>query len=174
MEFCRTNDLELVKRILTTPDVYEHMGDDYISTPEEFEPNPHSAIWYVIAACWTEIAGLFTLIPENRHCWKLHACMLPDATSIEKWEAARGIVPWLEERTECRRLIAEVPRSNKPAIVYGTHGIGMLYVGTHPKAFMKYGRLQDLIILGREIGGSEQRREIPSYADDREVTTCLR
>jgi hypothetical protein len=47
-------------------------------------------------------------------------------------------------------------------------------VGTHEKAFMKYGRLRDLIILGREIAGDGQRRELASYAEDREVTTCLR
>jgi hypothetical protein len=173
LEFCRTYDLELVRKILTSPDIYEHMGDDFIGPREEFEPNPHEAIWYVVAARWSAIAGLFTLIPENRVCWKLHACMLPDATTTDKWEAARGLAPWLEERTQCRRLVAEVPRSNKPAIVYGVHGIGMRYVGTHPKAFQKYGRLQDLIILGREIGG-ERREFAGAGADDREVTMCLR
>ena len=176
MEFCRTTDLALVRKILTTPDVYEYMGDDYTPPREEFEPNPHPDIWYVIAACWSAVAGLFTLIPENRHCWKLHVCMLPNASTTEKWTAARGLVPWLEERTDCRRLVAEVPRTNAAAIIYGTHGIGMRYVGTHPKAFMKYGSLQDLIILGREIGGDEQRREFAgvasSRANHREVTTC--
>ena len=172
MEFCRTNDLELVKKILTSPDVYEHMGDDYTPPREEFEPNPHPDICYLIAGSWSSVTGLFTLIPNNRVCWTLHAAMLPDAGTAEKWAAARALPAWLEERTGCRRLVAEVPRTNAAAIIYGTHGIGMRYVGTHPKAFMKYGRLQDLIILGRELGG--QRREPVSCADDQEVTMCLR
>ena len=76
-------------------------------------------------------------------------------------EAARGIVPWLAEHTQCKRLVAEAPRSNKPAMIFCTHGIGMKYVGTHEKAYMKYGKLQDLIVLGREIAGG-QRRELAS------------
>ena len=174
MEFCRTTDLALVRKILTSPDVYEHMGDDYTPPREEFDPNPHPDIVYLVAACWSAIAGLFLLIPKSRVCWELHVCMLPNATANEKWEAARGLVPWLSDNTDCRRIVAEVPRSNKPALIYGTHGIGMKYVGTHEKAFMKYGRLRDLIILGREIGAGGQRRELASYAEDREVTTCLR
>ena len=38
MEFGRTNDLALVTKILTSPDVYEYMGDDYTPPREEFEP----------------------------------------------------------------------------------------------------------------------------------------
>ena len=162
MEFCRTNDLELVRKILTSPDVYEYMGDDYTPPREEFEPNRRIRIWYLIAGSWSSVTGLFTLIPNNRECWTLHAAMLPNASTTEKWTAARALPAWLEERTDCRRLVAEVPRTNAAAIIYGTHGIGMRYVGTHKKAFMKYGQLQDLIILGREIGGDEQRREIPA------------
>ena len=48
---------------------------------------------------------------------------------------------------------AAVPACNWPAIVYGTHGIGMRYVGRQNRAFMKHGVLQDLIVLGLPIGG---------------------
>jgi hypothetical protein len=153
MEFCRTTDLALVRKILTSPDVYEHMMDDYAPAREAFQVNEHPDIWYVVAACWSSLVGLFILIPEGV-CFKLHLCMLPDATPQEKWEAARGIVPWLSERTHCKRLVAEAPRSNKPAMIFCTHGIGMKYVGTHEKAYMKYGKLQDLIVLGKSINGS--------------------
>ena len=76
--------------------------------------------------------------------------MLPDAETREKWEAARELAPWLAQHTDCVRLVAEIPRSNKPAIHFAIRG-GMRYVGTHPKAFAKYGKLQDLIIFGREV-----------------------
>lgn len=153
MNFQRTKDYAMVRQILTAPDVYEHLGDDYTPHASEFSVNAHPDIWYVIACHSGGLVGLFTLIPRNRVCFELHACMLPDACAHEKWEAARGLAPWIGERTDCRRLVAEVPRSNKPAIAFGVHGIGMRYVGTHPKAFMKYGKLQDLIILGMPING---------------------
>jgi hypothetical protein len=153
MNFQRTTDYTLVREILTTPDVYEHMADDYTVPREAFAVNVHPEIRYVVVRDRGVIVGLFSFIPRNVHCWELHACMLPGATAREKWKAARELEPWLAERTECKRLVAEVPRTNAPAIYYGTHGIGMRYVGTHPKAFMRFGSLQDLIILGMEING---------------------
>ena len=154
VNFTRTRDYALVHEILTKPDVYELMGDDYLGPKEAFKVNVHEEIRYLVAYHEAGIVGLFSLFPRNVLCWELHACMMPEATTQEKWEAARELVPWLKERTCCKRLVAEVPRSNAPAIYYGTHGIGMRYVGTHPEAFLKHGKLHDLIILGMSVNGT--------------------
>jgi hypothetical protein len=150
VEYCRTKDYSLVYGILTMDDVFEHMGDDYIGKPEDFLVNRHPDIWYITACGSHGLVGLFSCFPSNRVCWQVHACMLPDAETREKWEAARELAPWLAQHTDCVRLVAEIPRSNKPAIHFAIRG-GMRYVGTHPKAFAKYGKLQDLIIFGREV-----------------------
>jgi hypothetical protein len=152
MDFQLTTDYNLVREILTNPQAYEHMGDDYLVPREEYAVNIHPDIRYLIARNGSGNVGLFALFPRNCHCWELHVCMLPEAITPEKWEAARELAPWLGERTECRRLVAEVPRTNRAAIYYGTHGIGMRHVGTHPQAFMKHGKLQDLIVLGMPVG----------------------
>jgi len=159
ISFARTRDLDVVKQVLTARGLYEHMGDDYLPAPEHFVPNDHPEILYVTAMEGRHFTGLFTLIPRNRHCFEIHACMMPEALTEEKWEAARGITRWIGERTECRRLVAEVPSSNRPAIYFGTHGLGMKYVGTHPQCFLRYGKMQDLIILGRGINSGEQRHD---------------
>jgi hypothetical protein len=152
VEFQLTTDYNLVREILTTPDAYEHMGDDYAPPREAYVLNCHPEIRFLLASHAGSIVGLICLIPKNLHCWELHLCMLPSASAREKWETARGLAPWLAERTECKRLVAEAPRSNAPAIYYCTHGIGMKYVGTHREAFMKHGKLHDLVILGMGIG----------------------
>jgi len=152
MYFYRTRNLELVEAILAHPEIYPHIGDDYSPAIEDFMPNPHPAIWYVVPhneAC--EKVGMFVMVPQNRICWEIHAAMLPDSLTEDKWEAARMLPCWLGKNTECKRLTAAVPSSNRPAIMYGIHGLGMRFVGRQHQAFMKYGQLQDLIILGRSI-----------------------
>jgi hypothetical protein len=124
------------------------IGDDYAPPAEEFRPNDHPDIWYVLA----DDFGLFTLLPQNRVCWEVHAVMMPWASTSNRWCAARSLPAWLAEHTACRRLTAAVPATNWPALVYGTHGIGLRYVGRQHSAFMKGGKLQDLILLGRSIG----------------------
>lgn len=150
MHFNRTNDYGLVYQILTMKDVYEQMGDDYLPAPEDFVVNKHPEAWYVTACHAGGFVGLFCLFPQNRSCWLVHACMYPEASKSDKAEAAREFPRWVKERSDCKRLVAEIPRCNRPAIHFAIHG-GMRYVGTHPNAFLKYGRLQDLIILGMSL-----------------------
>jgi hypothetical protein len=152
VEFRRITDFEDVRRILTSRDTYYALGDDFLDPPEEFQVNEHPDIWYVGAHNSAGIIGLFSLMPENRICWQVHVVMLPWATTREKWEAARELPGWLAKNTECKRLTAAVPSTNWPALIYGTHGIGLQYVGRQAKAFMKGGHLQDLILLGLSIG----------------------
>ena len=152
MELRRTKDYATVRQILTNRDIYELMGDDYLPRPEAFVVNTHSEIWYVLVRHADRTVGLFSLFPRNACCWDLHVAMLPEADTKQKWAAARDLAPWLSIHTECKRLVGEVPRTNTPAVYYCTHGVGMRYVGTHPKAFQKHGVLTDLIILGMEIG----------------------
>jgi hypothetical protein len=154
MDFTRTKDLDHVYKILTCPAIYRMMGDDYLPPPEKFQVNDHPDIWYVIIGT-SAMVGLFCLFPQNSICWDLHAAILPWASKHEKREAGRDLVPWLYRNTECRRLTASVPASNRQAIVYGTHAIGMKYVGRQEKAFLRNGKLQDLVILGRSVEGRD-------------------
>lgn len=159
MDFQRTKDFELVQRILTLPEIYPLIGDDYTPPVERFKLNEHPGIWYVIVrnADFRKV-GMFTLFPLNHICWECHVVMLPEARTRDKWCAARQLVPWLKQHTECERLTAAVPSCNRKAIVYGMQGIGMRYVGRHPKAFRKWGELQDLVLLGIGLNGESTCR----------------
>lgn len=150
MEFSRTRDLHHVHKILTCAPIYMTMGDDFLPPVEEYRVPDHPDIVYLIAGD-KALVGLFAFFPANRICWGIHAALLPWATKAEKRDAAHSLVPWLASHTACQRITAEVPESNRAAIYYGVHAIGMRYVGRHEKAVMRCGRLQDLVILGRGI-----------------------
>jgi hypothetical protein len=154
VELSRITNFALVRDVLTDPVIYPLIGDDYSPPVEEFRVNSHPDIWYVAALDRHGRAiGMFSLFPQNRVCWEVHVVMLPWASTKEKWKAARALPAWLASHSPCRRLTAAVPADNWPALIYGTHGIGMKYVGRHERAFMKGGQLQDLILLGLSIGG---------------------
>jgi len=158
--FHRETNLDAVRAILTNPKIYPMMGDDFVPPREEFIPNDHPEIRYIIArnADYRRI-GLFTLIPQNKICWEIHVAMLPKAPAFERWSAARQLIDWLRANTECQRLTASVPANNKPAIHYGVQGLGMYICGRQERAFQKNGKLEDLVILGRSL--REQKEETP-------------
>ena len=150
MEFQRTTDLDHIYKILTCPAIYLMMGDDYLPPAEEYKvPENPDIVWLIAGG--SALVGLFAFFPANRICWELHAALLPWASKQEKRDAARSLVPWLAANTECKRLTASIPECNRQAVYYGVHNLGMHYVGRHEKAFLRHGRLQDLILLGREI-----------------------
>lgn len=154
MNFYRTRDFNAVHGVLTHPEIYPYIGDDYApSEPSAFRVNEDERIWYVMArhSKTFQLVGLFSLIPQNHICWEVHAVMVPGALIADKWAAARELIPWLKWETDCERLVAAVPMCNRPAIVYGTHGLGLKYVGRHERAFLKDGQLQDLVLLGRSV-----------------------
>jgi hypothetical protein len=154
MDFCRTRDLDHVYKILTCPSIYLMMGDDFLPSVEDYRvPDNPDIVWLIAGG--SALVGLFGLFPANRICWELHAALLPWASKHEKLEAAHDLVPWLAANTECKRIIASIPECNRQAVYYGVHAIGMHYVGKHEKAFLRYGRLQDLILLGREVESNE-------------------
>ena len=149
MRFERTVDFELVRRILTHPDLYSRMGDDGSPPREQFRPNPHPDIWYVLAIEYECPAGLFVLVPENVITWQIHVAMLPWAWGAIAQLAGRSILPWVWEHTPCRRITASVLAGNRLAVQYGLRTLGLVQFGRDPQSFLKNGQRQDRILMGR-------------------------
>lgn len=148
MLYHRTGNFDLVDRIFRQPEIYEFSGDDTLPEPDEFKVNRDPAIWYVLAGN-ADLVGIFSLLPQNAICWEVHTAMMSWASTAEKWAAARGFVPWLWSHTPCRRLTAAVPSFNRAARMYAIHGLGLHCVGRQHDAFLKNGRLHDLVLFGR-------------------------
>src|SRR5215472_3517947 len=153
VSLARTLDYDLVREILTHPDIFDLMRDDCCPAAENFAVNTHAAIRYLKATSGgRELPfGLFALFPENAVCWDLHVAMLQWAKTSEKWQAAKALIPWLAKNTICESLVLAAPAWNKSVIMYGVHGIGMRYAGRFKKAFVKGGEFHDLVLYNREV-----------------------
>jgi RimJ/RimL family protein N-acetyltransferase len=148
LTFERTVDFHLVRSILTGPGIYPHITDDFSPAREVFEVNQNAAIWYVLAIDGGKVVGLFSLLPRNAIRWELHFAMVRKVSPKITREAGRGIVPWIWEYTHCKRLMAEVPVCNKAAVRYGLRAMGLKAFGRDRAAFLKNGKLVDLICMG--------------------------
>lgn len=146
----RTQDYPLIREILTNPDIYDDMGDDSMTSRQCYQVNTDPLIWYMLVRNPKPV-GLFVLLPQGMVCREIHAALLPHAGKQDKREAARELIRWLRQFTYIKAVIASIPENNRKAIVYGTHGLGMHYVGRYKKAFRKHGKLEDLVLLGRSI-----------------------
>lgn len=148
VEFKRLDDLNLVRVVFTRPGVFPYIGDDFSPSPDDFQPNEDPRIWYVGVFDEDRIVGIFTFLPENSVCWQGHVSMLRGVKPAITSEAGERIMPWFWENIGAERLTASIPATNRAAVRYAETVMGLHRYGINEQSFMKYGKLQDQILLG--------------------------
>jgi RimJ/RimL family protein N-acetyltransferase len=151
LTFERTQDLELVRSILTHPRIYPWISDDGAPAAADFQPVDHPAIWYVLVKeqlCGGDrVLGLFLFTPQGAACWEVHTCLLPIAWGRRAAAAAAGAAEWLFEQTSCSRIVTTVPAYNRLALRFA-RAAGMTEYGRNPASYLKNGKLHDQVLLG--------------------------
>jgi RimJ/RimL family protein N-acetyltransferase len=143
--FERTQDLELVRSILTHPRVYPWVGDDFSPAAEDFRPNPDPRIWYVIVRA-EKVLGLLLFLQQSTILWEVHIAMLPGGWG-RATEAAVGGFRWLFANAPAVRIVGTIPVSNRLACSLAERS-GMIQFGLNPKSILRGGQLQDMKLYG--------------------------
>lgn len=144
----RTNDMDLVTRVMTDPCVYPYVTDDGSPNPEEFEPVESDLIYYLLVLDYSKnVLGLFLVHPQNSIMYEIHTCLLRSCRGLMADEAARLVLQWIFNNTPCQKLITHVPAYNKPALDYAKRS-GFTVEGNNSHSFLKNGKLHDQVCLG--------------------------
>jgi RimJ/RimL family protein N-acetyltransferase len=153
IHFERSLDYELIRRILTHERIWPHISDDGSPPADQYRPMESELIWYVIVrdiypdAGPEEILGLWMFTPHNAVCWEVHTALLPEAWGGRAHQAARLMADWIWRNTPCRRLITNVPTTNRLALHFAVKS-GMHIFGVNPASYLKHGTLCDQVMLG--------------------------
>jgi hypothetical protein len=146
MRFERTTDADLVKAIVTHPQIWPKITDDNAGSPEDWQPSMSDAAWYVLIWDDEDLLGLWAFFPENSVTWKAHICFLPDAYGRSKW-ATMELFDWIWHTTECQRIIGEIAWSNRLALRM-VISAGCVPFGIDSASFLKNGILEDRVAVG--------------------------
>lgn len=138
-------DPDLIKVTITNPKIFPYVTDDGSCAKEDYEPNLESFIYVGIYA--EEYLGLFVLHQHNHILYEVHTCLLPDAWGEKAIAAAKLLIKWVFENTNCKRLITNVP-DNNPLAKRLAKQAGLKQFGINPDSFIKNGVLFDQIMLG--------------------------
>jgi hypothetical protein len=158
IQFERTKDYEVVRRIMVHPRIYPHISDDFSPPADQYRPVENEAIWYVLAWNGRSCLGIWMLVPQNGICWEVHTALLPSAWGDTGLRAARLLPEWIWRNTPCRRIITNVPSTNRLALHFAVNA-GMTIYGINAGSYLKDGKLCDQTCLGisapREVARSE-------------------
>ena len=142
----RTHDAELIKRMVTHPEVYPYLSDDGSPSRDEWQPVINDAVYYVLAARDSSPVGLWMFHPQNSVCYEGHSVVLPEMQGNGA-EIAVMVQVWMFEHTPCQRIIGNAPMCNPRALYYAQKA-GMQPFGVNVKSYLKDGVLYDQIVLG--------------------------
>ena len=149
MQLERTKDFDLVKMVLTHPDIYRHLSDDGSPPREMYRPLVDDSIIYlaVYAGEPSLLMGVFSFVPSNRATTEVHTSLLPHAWGTESRKACAEAIQWVWENTHFLRIITSVPDYNALALKLAKDA-GLIEYGRNPKSYLKNGKLFDQILLG--------------------------
>lgn len=138
--FERTEDVEFLRSIFTHPRIWPWVSEEG-QQPDDYQPLMHPMVHYLRHGD----VGVIAFRYLNAVLYECHVAMLPGARSDN---FAREAVRWMWSHTPAEKLVANVPSANRAAIAYARRA-GFAQEGRITKAFLRNGKLHDLIVLGR-------------------------
>lgn len=147
MTFERTFDYDLIRAVLTSPEMYPWISDDGSPAAADYQPPVSDAIWYILVSDQGQLLGLWMLVPRNAIEYEVHTCLLPGHGFRRARQAAREGIAWVWAHTPARRLITGVPAYNRIAYQFALDA-GFAPIGVDRKSYLKDGILYDQALLG--------------------------
>jgi hypothetical protein len=138
-----TKDIDLIKKILLEPEIYDRISDDLCPPVDKFEP-PLNVV-YLAGFVDAEIIGLMIYDYVNEQL-KCHLQVL------KKYRAyANQFARMAFGEVKNASIIAEIPTCY-PEVIRFAQELGFNQVGKIEKARLKHGSWYDLNIMRRENG----------------------
>ena len=149
MRIERTQDVALIKSVLTHPSIYPFISDDGSPSAEEFDPSglaQHPMVYFLAAVTETGVGAVWMLHAINSFTYEVHTCVLPEFRG-QTTEAAKAVAVWMFENTNCKKIITHVPSYNRLALKLAER-VGMEHEGVNRKSWFKDGLVYDQYVLG--------------------------
>lgn len=144
----RTESPELVRELLTDPDVWAGSADDGTPPRESFVPGFHESIYYLVPYSDGEPMGVFLITPSNSTTFEWHTGILPAHRGKRAIQGCRMAVDWMAENTPALKLITWVEVEARHVYLFAK-ACGFGVEGLSHGSLMKDGRLRDQYLMGR-------------------------
>lgn len=148
-ELFRTENANVVRRILTVPELYEVITEDGAVPREEYQPFMHPDVYYLVAARDKKVLGMFAVHALTTTVAIGHANFLPSQWGNREQNKAIGkaAIQWVWDNTDFKKIVTTVPVMYKHVLAY-TQRIGMKREGIMRKGVLKNGELHDQYYMG--------------------------
>lgn len=142
----RTYDYKTIRELALDPHVYKHVSDDY-SSRDSWQVPEGAQYVYLLASDDSHALGFAAFLPRNRVMCEAHICFLPRAYGERAQMAFRAMLDWVWRNTQYKRIVGEIPISNRRALAF-VRKAGVEAYGINKASKMRNGILEDQVALG--------------------------
>jgi len=138
-------DVDIVRAILTHPDIYDRIAEDGTAAAKDYYPDMTDGV-YLVGADGDDLVGLMAYEPINGVTWECHVQVLPKHRKTLADEFAQTALRWAFDMG-CEKIVAQIPVLYPNVRDFGIkHGFEV--EGINRKSYMKNGQLYDQWYMG--------------------------
>ena len=149
MDIHLSYDWDTITSIITSPENWEYMSDDFDEL-EGFTPPKGDDKYYLLDGR----GGLFMFYFISPIHAQAHVCALRHARGLKAVNSQKSAIKWIFQNTDCLKITALIPEFNK-RVERLSMAVGLKYEGRIEKCYMKHGCLRDQLIYGISKGRRE-------------------
>ena len=150
---CRTTDKELIKSIVTLPDLWATVAEDG-QEPCTWEPDMGIA-WLVAQDDDGQVMGLYSLIPNNCVTLEIHPYILPLYRGKKAYQSGREVLAWIGLTTSYSKVVCQIPVIYKNVKLFAMR-CGFKQEGINRLSYLKNGKIVDQWRLGVVLNEIQQ------------------
>lgn len=140
----RTFDYDLVDSILTHPEIYKTIADDFAPPANEFKTPRSEEIIYLID---DQAIGVMVYSPASQIVMDCHVQVLPEHRKERALAFGKAVIEWLWRETGFKKINAQIPFLY-PNVREFAERNGFVVEGINRGSYLKNGELYDKWYLG--------------------------
>ena len=140
----RTYDEPGIKSVITHPDIYPRLIDDF--SPKAYDWRPARNRIYIKGET-DRIFGIVSAVPKSTIVYNVHINVIPEYRKDFAEEFAHRAIQWIWDNTEAKKLVAEIPEYHQNVVNFAQN-VGFQIEGINLNSIQKDGKLYNQIYLG--------------------------
>ena len=112
----RSYDYPLIRMIMTEPQIWFEISQNYTGDIEDFKPEVDNYV-YLIGYDKMNVIGLF-IIHKSEHGYQCHVQVIPERRKKHAAEFGQKVIQWTWDNTDINKLTALIPFKFKNVISF--------------------------------------------------------
>lgn len=150
MQVAQSTNAELLRALITHPDIYPGASDDGTPAPADLVVTVGAQQYWLIAYVEQAAAAVFFFHPSTSTTFEFHCGVLRPYRGLVGYAAGHLAVAWMRDHSVARKLICWVETDARHVYAY-VRALGFGPEGLSHGSIQRQGTLKDRYLMGQNL-----------------------